>query len=108
MRQRERSRGLLQIISMITIVVGGGWSLGAVGTIGTIRNLGTLGGAQSQALGINASGQITGSSGTGGTTYAFRYDPIDGVMRSLGTVDGVASYGFSINSLGQVAGYNVN
>jgi probable HAF family extracellular repeat protein len=68
-----------------------------------VVDLGTLGGAYSQGLALNASGQVTGYATTASNgTYAFLYS--NGSMASLGSlgVDGSAGYG--INAAGQVVG----
>jgi probable HAF family extracellular repeat protein len=81
------------------------------GPSGTIEDLGTLGGAYSQAIGINDRGQITGYANTvGGDGHAFFWTPsmpngANGTMQDLGTLGGASSTGNSINSEGQVAGY---
>ena len=76
---------------------------------GAIHDLGTLGGANSSALGISTSGQITGyadlpnSGGQAGPTQAFLVT--GGIMQTLGSlVTGGNSHGAGINSLGQVVG----
>jgi probable HAF family extracellular repeat protein len=76
---------------------------------GAIHDLGTLGGANSGALGLNNSGQITGyadlpnSGGQAGPTQAFLVT--GGIMQTLGSlVIGDDSHGAGINSLGQVVG----
>src|SRR3954466_14264414 len=70
----------------------------------TITDLGTLGGLYSSGTGINARGQVTGSSSTaGGYFRAFLWDPATG-MRDLGTLSGHASFGTGINDRGQVTG----
>ncbi len=70
------------------------------GASGTMLDLGTLGGTQSQAIGINASGQLAGISRTteNAESHAFLYD---GTMHDLGP--GAA---FGINASGQVTGYS--
>jgi probable HAF family extracellular repeat protein len=58
-------------------------------------------------MAINATGQVTGYSGPGGTDYSFRTTATGGV----GTADNLGSlggriYSFAINAPGQVAGYS--
>ena len=71
---------------------------------GTLHYLGTLGGFMSRAYGINDSGQVVGSSVTGGQSdaHAFLYD---GRMHDLGTLGGRHSCATGINDSGQVVGY---
>jgi probable HAF family extracellular repeat protein len=68
-------------------------------------DLGTLGGDESLAYGINDSGLITGQSelGRGGPLrYAYLYD---GTMHSLGCLPGgTDSIGFAINNVGTTVG----
>lgn len=71
-------------------------------------DLGTLGGAISEARGINASGQVAGYSYTAdGKLHAFRYTDGPGMV-DLGTLtrdkDG-RSVAYDINDSGQVVGY---
>jgi probable HAF family extracellular repeat protein len=70
----------------------------------TITDLGTLGGASSQARGINDAGQIVGYSEVAGNAYnsAFLYE--DGVMTNIGTTDGSGSAATAINASGQIVG----
>ena len=75
----------------------------------TIYNLGTLGGTESYGVGVNANGQVAGSSQLAGnvTQHAFLYTGTpgsDGVIRDLGTLGGTISGGSAINDAGQVAG----
>lgn len=81
-------------------------------------DLGTLGGAESSASGVNDSGQVTGYAYTTGAAYhAFRITPVgatwavdannDGVndlMTDLGTLGGTNSWGRGINNNGDVVG----
>jgi probable HAF family extracellular repeat protein len=71
-----------------------------------MRDLGTLGGTDSQANGINDSGQVVGWSADNiGHQRAFLYK--DGVMKDLGTLGGGSnSWANGINASGQVVGYS--
>ena len=83
------------------------------GTSGTMHNLGSLGGTESNGSAINASGQVSGSSLTTGDAayHAFLWKPstpngTSGTMHDLGTLGGTESFGGSINASGQVAGFS--
>ncbi len=78
-----------------------------------VTDLGTLGGTESYAYGINNSGQVVGFSFTSGvsvtTERAFRTMPnsvINPATDNLGTLGGFASSARAINDLGQVVGYS--
>lgn len=72
---------------------------------GQVMDLGTLGGTDSYATGINAAGNVTGGALDGGNRWrAFRWQQGEG-MRDLGTLGGASSLGIAINGAGQVAGY---
>jgi probable HAF family extracellular repeat protein len=78
---------------------------------GPITNdIGSLGGAYSQAGGINNSGQVVGFSwlaSGGGIFHAFRTGanaPINPATDDLGTLGGQHSLGYGINDRGQVVG----
>jgi len=69
-----------------------------------VTDLGTLGGSESIATAINATGEITGGATTAaGAYHAFLYS--NGSMKDLGTLGGPSSQGQSINGVGTVAGY---
>src|SRR6185436_9643362 len=83
------------------------------GTSGTMFNLGSLGGTESNGGAINASGQVSGSSLTNGDAayHAFLWKPTtpngtSGAMHDLLTLGGTESYGGTINANGQVAGFS--
>jgi len=70
---------------------------------GTYTDLGTLGGSNSIANGINDSGQIVGGSDNGaGQFHAFTYS--SGKMSDLGTLRGDRSEAFAINNHGVIVG----
>lgn len=69
-----------------------------------IVDLGTLGGSQSGAWGINGLGQVVGNSRTAsGVKHAFLWTA-EGGMEDLGTLGGSQSGALGINGLGQVVG----
>ena len=70
-----------------------------------MTNLGTLGGADSAAYGINDTGQIVGSSGIlgGPITHAF-FRSTDGTMTDLGVLAGYTSSAQAINNALQIVG----
>jgi probable HAF family extracellular repeat protein len=76
--------------------------------IDAASDLGTLGGTNSSATGINAFGQVTGLSDVAGNTgtHAFRTTATGSLANAedLGTFGGTQSNGNAINSTGQVVG----
>jgi len=79
---------------------------------GSWTNLGTLGGTESLAFGVEDSGRVAGDSQTSsGETHAFLWTPggTDGVvgnpqMKDLGTLGGATSEAAGVNKSGQVTG----
>jgi len=78
----------------------------------TITDLGTLGGKESHAKGINASGDVVGSSDTDKDTHAFRGSGVDQhaflysgkQMHDLETFGGADSEAHAINDAGDIVG----
>lgn len=81
----------------------GAGSRAVVWEAGVARELGTLGGAYSQASAVNASGWVVGKADLSATeTHAFLYDGTR--LRDLGTLGGRNSRATAINARGQVVG----
>src|SRR5579871_221145 len=78
-------------------------------TIYNVTDLGTLGGSSSVASGINASGQVVGTSYIAQDTayHAFRYDRVNGML-DMGTLGGVNSEAKGINDYGRIVGWAEN
>src|SRR3954466_14205749 len=81
------------------------------GASGAMTDLGTLGGRQSFANGLNAGGQGAGEALTtrAAATHAFLWKPttpggVSGTAHDLGTLGGTNSHGYGINATGQVSG----
>ena len=78
---------------------------GYVGHPGKMKDLGTLGGKEGAAKGLNAAAQVTGyASLPSGPSHAFLSDPNGGTLHDLGTLGGKQSYGAGVNTSGQVTG----
>jgi probable HAF family extracellular repeat protein len=72
---------------------------------GVMTDLGTLGGTNCFAYGINTSGQVAGSSYIAGDAALHGFLYSGGVMTDLGTLGGTISEALAINDSGQVVGY---
>jgi probable HAF family extracellular repeat protein len=71
---------------------------------GTMTDLGTLGGAESNALAINDAGQLAGAAETAtGAWHAVLW--AGGAPTDLGTLGGSRSAALALNNAGQVAGW---
>src|SRR5215203_5960487 len=75
----------------------------------TVTDLGTLGGEQSRALGLDACGRVVGESqATAGAAAAFHpFHWNNGVMTDLGTLGGPSGAANALNQSGAVAGSSV-
>lgn len=71
---------------------------------GHVRDLGTLGGTQSLARGVNRVGSIVGWSYPAGSTRQYAFLWRGGVMTSLGTLGGDGSDARAVNDAGVVVG----
>lgn len=82
-----------------------GWASAYVATLGSgLFYMGTFGGPQSFAYGVNDAGQVAGTAQVpGGAAHAFRYTPGVGMV-DLNPANVVASGAQAINASGQVAG----
>ncbi|MCK4625358.1 MAG: PEP-CTERM sorting domain-containing protein [Phycisphaerae bacterium] len=70
----------------------------------SIIDLGTLGGEQSMAWGLNSTGVVVGSTQLPlGNYVAFKWDSVNGMV-SLGTLGGPRSFAFAVNEVGQIVG----
>jgi len=72
---------------------------------GVMRDLGTLGGSSSVGFAVNASSQVTASSGVSDSSsdeHAFLHNGV--FMQDLGTLGGSVSQGRGINASGEVTG----
>lgn len=83
-------------------------SAAQISTSPVITDLGTLGGLESKAFGINARGQVVGYAGNANNQYhAFLWQ--NGVMTDLGTLANLnESYAYAINDAGQIVGTATN
>jgi len=73
---------------------------------GSIVDIGTLGGLNSEAYGINNAGQMVGISELKDPNIIHGFLYSDGVMKDLGTLGGDYSVAFNVNAAGHVAGYS--
>src|SRR5512136_2757834 len=100
---RNPMKTLRYAVQLVAILVALTWSVVPALAGATITDLGTLGGAWSEANGINDGGQIVGASDTpSGEMHAYLW--VNGIMTDLGTLGGGVSYAYTINNAGQIVG----
>jgi probable HAF family extracellular repeat protein len=73
-------------------------------TSGKMIDLGTFGGAYSEAFGINDKGEVVGISGTATLHFDDAFIYSGGVVKSIGTLGGGYAQAFGINNRSQVVG----
>lgn len=95
---------LAQLAGLVVLALALACAVGQASGAGpTITDLGTLpGGSLSTSGGINAQGQVAGSSASAVGDRAFRYD--NGPLQDLGTLGGNRSYAYGIDAAGRVVG----
>jgi probable HAF family extracellular repeat protein len=99
-RSTSLAAGLLVVASLMAQESGTADASAATGT----RDLGTLGGASSSAVAVNARGVVVGTADTAsGAGHAFAWTP-EGGMRDLGTLGGRQSRAVAVNERGAVTG----
>src|SRR5262245_35285641 len=110
---RDVAQGLFKCALLTTLTLALRAPEAIAGVLYHVTDLGTLGGTESYANGINNSGQVVGYSFTSGTSLvaqrAFRTKPnavINPATDNLGTLGGTHSAANEINELGQVVGYS--
>src|SRR5205809_159353 len=110
-RQRGRELNSMRILGAVALAVlltgAAGASTGlarAAGPTVTAIDLGTLGGNFSEALDMNASGQVVGESATAALEFhAFAWTKAGGMV-DLGTLGGTGSVAGAVSPSGQVVG----
>jgi probable HAF family extracellular repeat protein len=73
---------------------------------GVLRDIGTLGGNYSEAIGINNAGQVVGQSTVPGDAENHAFFWQNGAIKDLSEMDEPTSAATGINSLGQVVGWS--
>ena len=79
-------------------------AIAQAGSLGTIQDLGTLGGSQTTAFGVNNSGQAAGwGTNPFGLTQGFLSTP-GGLINLSGQLGGAESFAYGVNDLGAATG----
>jgi probable HAF family extracellular repeat protein len=110
-RYRRLSSGWLLFVAAASVVVAAGWAAAGRSAY-VMRDLGTFGGTEAFAKGINDQGQVVIVRGTGRSQSAPAASARsllwqDGRVRLLGTLAGGATAASAINGRGQVAGESI-
>jgi probable HAF family extracellular repeat protein len=75
----------------------------------SVMDLGTLGGSESFATGVNDLGQVTGGASVAGNASSHPFLYSGGIMMDLGILaGGVDGYGEAVNVFGEVVGHIVS
>src|SRR5436190_8802545 len=93
------------LVNAVTLLAFAGSGAFAAQPLYTVTGVGTLGGVNSDAYGINSSGDVVGRSETPDGWYrGFVYS--GGQIHDLGTLGGPISFAYDINDAGQVVGHS--
>lgn len=101
----KKTKTRLFLLAVLVLIFTGSQSV--LGLEYQIIDLGTLGGGESKAFGINEYDQIVGGAETAsGQSHAFIYE--EGVMTDIGTLGGNTSEAWGLNENGQIVGNSTN
>src|SRR6185295_8157033 len=91
---------------IVGLRVENGHERGFIHEAGTTTTLGTLGGTESRARGVNESGVVIGDASLLGDAvrHAFRTEPPWSTLEDLGTLGGAGSVAYGINGAGVAVG----
>jgi probable HAF family extracellular repeat protein len=109
MRRTAITKLALMTLTALAVFVEGAAHPAQAGIAYILKDLGALGGTESQGWAVNDSGQVTGNAYLGTTKasplHAFLSAPGGGPLTDLGTLSGgTESAGYGVNASGQVAG----
>lgn len=92
------------IVGYSTTASGPGYEHAFAYSDGSMTDLGTLGGNNSRAFDVNASGQVVGASFVADNSVQHAFLDSGGTMQDLGALNAVNSFGLGINDTGAVVG----
>jgi probable HAF family extracellular repeat protein len=96
-------------LSIFSLLFAAASSLCSAQTSYTITDLGTLSSKGfSVARAVNATAEVTGSTGATNSNSSDVFLYSNGTMTSIGTLGGASGIGNGINATGQIAGYSQN